>query len=76
MHETSIPPPSVHFPSAALQGCPVTSASTESTINFFGPGATTLDNPSGIRPVVSLASPTTLIAVIVTVSVCFFQYTL
>ena len=43
MHETSIPPPNVHFPSAASRGCPVTSVSTESTISFFSAAATTLD---------------------------------
>ena len=74
MHGTWIPPPNFHFPSAASQGCPVTSASTERTISFFSAGGTTFDNPSGICPIVSLMSPTTLTAV--TVSVCFFQYTL
>ena len=64
MHGTSIPPLNVHFPSAASPGCPVTSASTESTISFFSAGATTLDNPSGIYPIVSFASPTTLIAML------------
>ena len=45
-------------------GCPVTSASTQSTISFFSAGAIISDNPSGICPIVSLASPTTLIAVL------------
>ena len=48
MHETSFPPPNAHFPSTASRGCPVTLASTGSTILFFSAGATTLDNPSGI----------------------------
>ena len=64
MHGTSIPSPNVHFPSAASRGCPVTSASTESTISYFSASATTLDNPSGIFPIVSLVSPTTLTAVL------------
>ena len=41
---------------------------------FFSAGTTTLDNPSGICPIISLASPTTPDCC-VTVSVCFFQYT-
>ena len=69
MHGTSILPPNVHFPSAATRECPVTSASTESTISILSAGATTLDNPSGICPIVSLASPTTLIAVLLCLSV-------
>ena len=63
MHGASIPPPNVHFPSAASRGCPVTSAATESTISFFSASATTLDNPSGICPIALLAYPTILIAV-------------
>ena len=45
-------------------GCPATSASTQSTISFFNASAAISDNPSGICPIVSLASPATLIAVL------------
>ena len=71
MQGTSIPPPNVNFPSAASRGYPVTSASTESTISFFSAGATNLDNQSGTSPIVSLASPTTLIAVLLCLFVSF-----
>ena len=62
--ELRFPSPNVHLPSAASQRCPVNSASTESTISFFSAGATTLYNSSGICLIVSLASPTILIAVL------------
>ena len=64
MHGTSILSPNVHFISAASEEYPVTSASTVSIISFFIAGATNLDNASGICPIVSLASPTTLTAVL------------
>ena len=60
-HGTSIPPPDFNCPSAASRGCLVTSAPTKSTISFFSAGAATLDNPSGICPIVSFTSPTTLL---------------
>ena len=64
MHGTWIRYPNLHYASVASRGCPVTSASTESTISFFSAGATTLDNPLGLCPIVSLASPIILFVVL------------
>ena len=63
MHGNLIQPPTAHFSLAASREFPITSASTE-RMTFFSAGATTSDNPSVICPIVSLASPTTLIAVL------------
>ena len=64
MHGSLVAPPRIHFPSAASWECPVTSASTEKHDFFLSTIATILDNPSGILPIVLLASRITLIAVL------------
>ena len=77
MHGTSIPPSNGHFSSTESQGCPISSVSTESTISFFSAGATTLttlDNPSGVCPIVSSAPTLTLIAVLLCLFVSFSTY--
>ena len=68
MHGTSIPPPNVHFLSAAgdVQSL---QPQLKARFLFFSAGATILDNPLGIVLTDSLASPTTLIVVLLCLSV-------